>query len=494
MLSPNIFFKISQRLIVSRLVAPPSDSVVQRQRPDLQGQNGFALPLAMGLGLVMLTLGMTTILVSQNNRSTAWQRKESGVSLASAEGGLARTLAQLMKPNNAALLALNYDPINPQTGKTYFGPDGVLNSGDEESNAVDEWGSATANPCFGPGTTPPNISYTGTFGAGDQYTLKAYRYSKTQKTASFLIEGTRDASTSYVVTTLWVDTPEVFPGVLTSQSVYLQGRTVTGSNGNLFYNPSYSASPTMTGSASPADNKRSQYLDAIWSGSTDGFSGDAVTGKITGCPVPFTLSVTAQGTDLGALDSSRTLTAAGGGVTHYQTQTIQLTGNDTVTVDTTAGPVYLYVHAWSSLRGNAKIQNIRTDGQPPRVGDLRILMAATDEDQAPLDLFDTSCIDTAFFYNPELDLQIQTTGDGCPSPGNSNFDGVVWVEDLVNAPSSSTTRPPSDDDGTFIATPGVTSGIAVPEDVSSLSDLLSTVDLPVKPKFRGVKAWQRVRL
>ncbi|PZD73746.1 hypothetical protein C1752_01872 [Acaryochloris thomasi RCC1774] len=491
MVLPNSL-KIVQRAFVSTLVASSAFSVADSQSRYQKADQGFALPLAIGLGLVMLTLGMTTILVSQNSRSTAWQRKESGASQASAEGGFARTLAQLMRPNNAVLLARNYDPINPKTGKTYFGPDGMLNSGDEESAAIDEWGSATTTPCISPGIAPPNISYSGAFGTSGQYTLKAYRYNQTQKTASFLIEGTRDASASYIVTTLRVDTPEVFPGVLTSRSIYLQGRTVTGNNGNLFYNPGYSASPTFTGGTSPGDSKRSQSLDAIWSGSTDGFSGDAVKGKITACPIAFTWPVTPQGTDLGVLNSSRTLTAAGGGITYYQTPEIQLTGNDTVTVDTTSGPVYLYVHWWSSLRGNSKIQNIRTDGQPPRVGDLRIIMTAIDG--APLDLYDTSCIDTAFFYSPYLDLQIQTTGDGCPSPGNSNFDGVVWVEDVVNAPSSSTTRPPSDYDGTLITTTGATSGIAVPEDVSSLADVLSTVELPVKPKFRDVKTWQRVRL
>jgi hypothetical protein len=97
-------------------------------------QQGFALSLAIGLGLVMTAIGITTILVAQNDRLAAQQRKESGSGLFVAEGGTARMLAQFQKPNNSLLLVRNYDSINPTTNKTYLGPDGVPNSGDEAVN------------------------------------------------------------------------------------------------------------------------------------------------------------------------------------------------------------------------------------------------------------------------------------------------------------------------------------------------------------------------
>lgn len=87
----------------------------------------------MGLGLVMLILGLSSVMIAEGDRTTASLRKESGASLAIAEGGMARSLAQLSTPNNAVLLNRNYDTINPKTGKTYLGPDGTLNSGDEET-------------------------------------------------------------------------------------------------------------------------------------------------------------------------------------------------------------------------------------------------------------------------------------------------------------------------------------------------------------------------
>lgn len=455
-------------------------------------EQGFALPVALGMGFVMVTLGIATLVISQSDLTNSWQRKESGASLAVAEGGLARTLAKLTAPNNAVLLPLNYDTINPKTGKTYLGPDGVPNSGDEEDSVVDQWSGATTNPCLGSSIGPPNMSTNGTMGQEGQYSLKAYRFNSTQQTAHLLVEGIQRGSSSYIAITLNLTSDNSFPGVLTSQSTYLQGRRITGKNANLYYNPDYSSNSSLLGFALPKSANRSEYLDAIWSGTTDGFNGDAVSGKITGCPITFTMPNTAQGNDLGILNSSRTITGTSGTISHYQTPKIQLTGNDAVTVDTTAGPVYLYVNDESSLRGNSQIRNMRTDGQTPQVGDLRIIVAANNN--APLELFDTSCIDTAFLYSPYLDLQIKTTGDGCPSPGHSNFDGVVWVEDIVNAKGSATTRSGTDTDGTLGTTLGVTSGISVPDDVTSLADILTTTTLPIKYQFGQVKHWQRMRL
>lgn len=460
--------------------------------PANSDEQGFALPIALGMGFVMVTLGIATLIIAQNDLTNSWQRKESGASLAVAEGGLARTLAKLTAPNNAVLLPLNYDTINPKTGKTYLGPDGVLNSGDEEDSSVDQWSGATSNPCLGISTSLPNMSTSGTMGKESQYSIKAYRFNSIQQTAHLLVEGIQRDSSSYIAITLSLTSENSFPGVLTSQSTYLQGRKITGRNANLYYNPDYSADNSVIGFALPESTNRSEYLDAIWSGTTDGFNEDTVSGKITGCPIAFTMPNIAQGTDLGILNSSRSIAGTSGGISYFQTSKIQLTGSNVVTVDTTAGPVYLYVNDWSSMRGNSQIRNIRTDGQPPRVGDLRIIMTAKDE--GPLDLFNTSCIDTAFFYSPYLDLQIQTTGDGCPSPGNSSFDGVVWAEDIVNATGSATTRTGSDTDGTLGATLGVTSGISVPDDVTSLSDILTTINLPIKYKVDQIKHWQRMRL
>lgn len=122
---------------------------LQQRQSTNRRDAGFALPLALGLGFVMVVLGLTMMMTAQSDRITSWQRKESGASLSTAEGGMARTLAQLTVPNNAILLNRNYDTINPQTGKTYLGSDGIFNSGDEETEPIDEWTSydPSNQPC-----------------------------------------------------------------------------------------------------------------------------------------------------------------------------------------------------------------------------------------------------------------------------------------------------------------------------------------------------------
>jgi hypothetical protein len=450
---------------------------------------GFALPLAMGLGFVMMIMGMSTIMIAQGDRSTALQRKESSASLAVTEGGLARTLVQLVKPNNSVLLNRNYDPINPKTGKTYFGPDGILNSGDEENTAVNQWSSIPATACSGLGT--PSISYNGTIGTDGRYTLKAYRYNQVQKTGTFLIEGKQGTLTSSsVAVTLSIDSTFEFPGIVAFESIYLQGRNVFGNNGNLYYNPSDSSSG-IVGSAAPGTANRAQFLNAIWSGSMDGYN-DTVSGKLVACQLSIPLSASPQGTNLGTLKGSNTVAPTGSGVAYYQTSKVELESDDVWQFDTTDRPIYLYVTGRFSMEDNARILNVRRDGQPPRVGDLRII--SLEGSGYEFGLYDNACIHTAFLYNPGSDLQVQTSGAGCPNVTNTNVVGVVWVEDLLSSRNNTVTRIDPDYDGDIIRTNAVTSGIRVPDDVSSLSDIVGSLNLPTKNKLGPIQKWQQVRL
>ncbi|NJK40406.1 MAG: hypothetical protein HC934_01810 [Acaryochloridaceae cyanobacterium SU_2_1] len=141
---------IQHRFLSLKLLLRPRTAAPSPQGPKEGPEKGFALPIALGMGFVMLMLGMTAIMVAQSDRITAWQRKESSVNLALTEGGMARTLAQLTYPNNAVLLNRNYDTINPKTGKTYLGPDGIANNGDEEAAVINEWSSynPSTQPCY----------------------------------------------------------------------------------------------------------------------------------------------------------------------------------------------------------------------------------------------------------------------------------------------------------------------------------------------------------
>lgn len=481
---------------LSRLGQP---SYLGLNRLGNEPNKGFALPLALGLGFVMVILGLSTIMIAQSDRTSAFNRKEAGASLAVSEGGMARMLSQMTQPNNRILLTRSYDTINPKTGTTYLGPDGILNSGDEETTAIDEWTGytgSTSSACEDTGTTiTPSVTTSGNMGSGGQYQLKAYRYNPTEQTGTLLIEGKHGERVSYVLSTLSIQSEvENFPGVLAMEGAYIRGRTLIGQHANLYFDPAYSVDSSLTDKSAPNDVDRSAYLNAIYSTATDGPAEDLIAGNIVGCKVTQTLSVDLPSTvrSLGSVRSSTTLTAAD---SPYHIEELELDGTNVVNVDTTDGPVYLYVTKSFELRGNAQLRNIRTDGQLPRVGDLRIIVHNAVGPNLAIELYDQSCIDTAFVYNTENDLHLQGTGDGCPSSGNTNFDGVAWVEDVVSSINITPhTRSVPSEDFDIITTNGSTSGIRVPNDVSSLADVVSGIGITPKNKFGYVKSWQRVRL
>lgn len=485
----------------------------------LSSQNqGFALPLALGLGFVMVVLGLSTMMVAQSDRTSSWNRKEAGASLAIAEGGMARTLAQLTAPNNAVLLNRNYDTINPETGKTYLGPDGLFNSGDEESSAIDEWTG------YDPSGTPchqqkawgsPNFALTGVMGQTGSYTVRAYRFNPQGQTGTLFVEASKDGKTTGVQITIAVQ-PDLddFPGLLLHDPhpddpwhvgiLALRGRQILGSKGNIYYNPQGSTDSSLTASSAPGDVDRSNYLNAVFSSSaSDSSTGDTVSGTLFACLLTPALPDGLKGTNFGTITTSQTLSGEGGITpTLYQIEQIDLAGSDVLTIDTTNGPVVLDFVKDSApgesirLKDSAKILNIRTDGQPPRVGDLRIHLRGGDDSVL---LYDQTCIQNAFIWSAWDEVQLLTSGPGCPGGQNTNIEGVVWAEAILSAKNA-----PSNRDVNFIGEvgapydaviiPNVTSGIAVPEDVSSLIDMLKYIDWPVRYRFGGVQQWQRVRL
>lgn len=474
---------------------------------------GFALPLAMGMGLVMIALATTATLVAQSDRKTSSLRRETASTLLVTENGIARILAKLKPTNNGILLGRNYDPINPKTGKNYLGGDSIPNTGDETTTSVDEWTNYNP-PCLqtmGWGT--PNVSLTETLGTDNAYSLLAYRYDANRKLGTLLVEGTYKGKTSAIVVSLEIEPILAnFPGVLAidpnppgnswkAGAIVLRNREVIGNNGNLYYPPAHSADPSITGYAAPGDPTRSNHLNAVFASGADGASGDSVAGKLFACRLTSTLPVTPQGTDLGVIDSSRTLSGAAGGITHFRVDRINLDRNETLTVDTTNGPVYLYFNPnWFNLqaitlRNTAKILNIRTDGQTPQVGDFRIITQGQDL----FTLYDQSCIQNAFIYSLRDELRLLTSAAGCPGGRNTNFEGVVWVEAVLSSKNNASNRNArylgfSGQAYDTTITPGGQSGIAVPDDVSSLTDLLASVDWPLRYQFRAVKTWKQVKL
>ncbi|WP_262562211.1 hypothetical protein [Acaryochloris sp. CCMEE 5410] len=178
------------------LLSYPSFSTIEVQTTG----TGVALPLALGLGFVMVILGLSTMMIAQSDRISAFNRKEAGASLAIAEGGMARSLAQLTIPNNAVLLNRNYDTINPKTGKTYLGPDGMFNNGDEETSAIDEWTGydPSSQPCHqSKGWGSPNLLQQG-YGCNGKLHPQGLSFNPQEQKGTLFVEASRDGKTTGV--------------------------------------------------------------------------------------------------------------------------------------------------------------------------------------------------------------------------------------------------------------------------------------------------------
>jgi hypothetical protein len=492
----------------------------KKNRAALGSQAGFALPMAIALGTAMLALASLSLLVAQGDRNTAFRRQISGAGFLVSDGAIARLLLQLSKPNNSELLVRNYDSINATTNQTYLGADGIPKNGDETGTALDEWTgyNSSGSPCAQQiGRTAPNVALTGTVGTNETYTIRAYRYDKTQKKGVLLVEGTYGVQSALVAVTLSIKPVlDDFPGVLLFDNtptdtwmggvLALRGRQILGSKGNVYYVPSNSADPSLTSISKPGDATRPNYLKALWSSAlSDGASADTIEGKIFACRLLPNIPASSAGTNEGVINTSMTLLGTGGTVpTRYKVDTIDLANSEVLTVNTTGGPVEIEIVDKGNtgnnpdyaitLHNTAQILNIRKDGQPPRVGDLRIILRGNSQ----TNLYDKTCIQDAFFYSPQDELRILTSGAGCPSGNNTNFEGVVWTQAILSSKNASGNRDVSylgantGNQYDTTITPGANSGIEVPDDVSSLSDLLETVDWPVRYRYEIIQNWQRL--
>ncbi|NCJ05490.1 hypothetical protein GS597_02960 [Synechococcales cyanobacterium C] len=462
------FFAWMQQQLGLRPTRRPQPRSLRRSRPRYRhGQTrrvqGFALPMAMLMGMVMIMLGITTLLQAQGGQLSSFSRTQTGSSFLVAEGGLARVLAQLSQPENTILLTQTYDPTTNPAKHTWPWP-----KNDDIPNYQGQ--GSTAPLCTSEGQNEPDIEYEGTIGNNGTYYLRAYRYDEAQHTGTLLVEGVEGPekdSKSFISVTLDIESEVAkFPGLLVTKELDLRGRNVTGANGHVYYNPAESANKNLKGTAKPGAPDRQDYLNAIKT------TVDNIAGNITACQLTPNMRSKSEAGDeqVAAIKGDKTLSAkAGQQITSYKTPVIDLENNQVLRVDTTLGRVDLYVDGGFDMEDNSRIQNIRTDGKPPRVGDLRIIVTNSNH----IEMEDRTCIDTAFLYDPHSHVHMETDGDGCPSAGNSNIDGVVWADTFHKSPT--TTQ----------------AGISVPEDLSSLEDVIKPLNLAPRNHIKAITNWNR---
>ncbi|MGB8702168.1 MAG: hypothetical protein WCD18_22355 [Thermosynechococcaceae cyanobacterium] len=445
-----------------------------------QSNNGFALPLSMMLGLVMITMGFASMLVGQNNRDFAKSRSDSNLNTIATEGGVARILVELSSANNSQLLTQNYDPINPDTGKTFLGPDGIINSGDEESVAVDQWADNTSSNCLGGGSvTLPSINYSGTIGVNSNYTLQAYRYDSDKQQGHLLVTGEQGNQKSSVKITLSlaVSSYAKIPGLWLKDN----SKSKT-SGGELQTNILDSTCPNDSNSSNIASLKGAQAPippsnTPVTYNEQPGLSfptlpTEGLAPPITGSPGAYSLAQITNST----VSLPRSGDVPQGGILTYHVgsqKSIQLSGGNTLSLGTGNETIILYLDGGIDLSGGSSIKLIS--------GTKLIIYARGD-----LTLSGGST--TAAIENSNLSTDVQIYNY---SQGKVTLSGGSAMKMFMFAPQSVVTFSSSSKvEGTIWAQSWVGSGSATLTENSLNLSQAKVRGFPGKIQITGIANWQ----
>jgi hypothetical protein len=400
-------------------------------------EQGFALPIALGLGFVMLLIAATMIMRSQGDQVTASAQKNTAQSLAVNEGGVTRSISILNQPNNAFLLKLNYDPINPDTGETYLGPDGIPNSSDEETTAVNQWSSPPNSiPCSSSISAPSELVSETTIGSGS-YEVKAYRYrdpdgipNNGDEIGTLLVEGQQGNAVSQVQVSMRIVQRPLdgsFAGLYASNLIDLGNNdviSVTGGSGaaaNVICRDCTVDADQCVGGVPTQEGLE----DAVAMGPNSQVDGNIMIGDPQLPPVPtppasgaINLGSVGGGNNLLPLELPRAGDSPSSGAYHYIINDLDI-GSNVITVDTTDYPVYLYVSGDVTLNGQGGIshsgssERLRLYGNPADADDTNDQSITISGGSSPTKMF---------IYAPDANMGIN---GGSSSP---DIEGAVWVK------------------------------------------------------------------
>lgn len=401
---------------------------------------GFALPIAIALGFIMILIAATLVMRSQGDQTTAQAQKATAQSLTIAEGGITRTLATLnnSNPDVGSLLTRNYDP------------NGLLVSG----STINEWTASNMPPC-----TSLTDLLSGTIGSST-YQVLAYRYDATNKTGTLLVKGQAPvgatSSESRVQQTFKIKPKNsTFIAVLGTDDIDLGNNDVRGTYGNVACTnttkcpvtcPYTNASAkTAIGGLGSADIDGKIYIGSI---PTPTFPTMPTVWDGTGTvhTTPFTISLgnyTTNNTTLTFPRSSDFTNHIAGTPYHYSIGTMNANGFN-ITINTaknastnpTGDPVYFWVSGNINMGGSSQLNHnnssnptaFRIYGTSTTSQDMVVASGASDVD--------------AFIFAPNARVGINGTGtiDGmvyAKSFGEvgANGNAVVKVPNNLNLPS-----------------------------------------------------------
>jgi hypothetical protein len=233
------------------------------------GQDGFALPIAMGFGLIVLVLGASTIVRSQSDRVTSIAQRSTGQSLNAAEIGVARFQERLQLHRASARYpaCVNWQPgtdLQPVTSDDICADTGSTASWFSPANIPDL--NITCNGADGYSTLPAIATRAWqNIDASDarrgQYRLIDYTYNPTTQQGTLVVEGrvNPDNSDNMGTTRLSVQIPVrsvqgIVPGLWVKDSVNtqtIQANIVGSCTGAITASPDTGYSVSQSGQVMP---------------------------------------------------------------------------------------------------------------------------------------------------------------------------------------------------------------------------------------------------
>ncbi|PSO54309.1 MAG: hypothetical protein BRC35_14360 [Cyanobacteria bacterium QH_10_48_56] len=289
-------------------------------------EKGFALPVVIGMGLIMTLIGMTMIMRSQGDQVTAVAQKGTAQSVATAEAGIAQVLSFI----NSVRIVADKDLKNWQNAydKSYVDDCSDVPDAKAKKYAKKDWIKIN-------GKKDNN-------GKKDRFKIEGYDYSSGEGTLKVKAESNFKKTPS--ITVLEVTIPvknqsSSVPGLFVKQAdlsnneidgnVLISGCDLSGSNidnsnvnGQVTHSPfaDFPALPEPPGGVTPED-----------------------LGDITN--------------DLTLPDTNDTAAKDSDGRYHYIVDSINMNGGDKTVTITAGEKVTLYLKGDIDLKGNAKIEH-----------------------------------------------------------------------------------------------------------------------------------------
>ena len=363
------------------------------KKPAINQQEGFILPLVVILGLIIAVGGFTMLARSFAGLFGATRQEQARQAREIAETGLATTVELLNRKYSYLLINCYSRSGSPPT------PNDCINTGTWSSPQL------PSSICPGSDTTTNNFPLTKEINSPKgRYRIEFYAYAGTQfyggtgklkATGERLSnDGARILASASVEQTFDVkpkpcdarfgDTPTSsgFPGLL-GWNVRLGNNDVKGvTSGNVLCILCTVANPSRT-DGTYTQSEAETAVGALANSDVDGkiFIGKMSTADVPRFPSSLRPFVTAKSiTNTTMISASNTATTSTGTsnnggmcatdtstppITHCLINSIDLQGQKVLTVDTTSGPVRLYVSGNISASGQAGISH---GGEPGKLG------------------------------------------------------------------------------------------------------------------------------